>query len=177
MSDQDLIRTLRVQQWLVAEARLLDARRFDLWLELLDPAIRYKVPDRSYLIQKDVTDFRSWAVEHELEAPGGVALIDEDLEALKLRIARFQTKMGWSEMPASMARRLVGNVVVEGEAEGVVSVVSTLFLSKVRREEKVLFTAERRDRLAISPGGYRLRERYVVLDEVVLPSENLSLLF
>ncbi|HEX3917343.1 MAG TPA: aromatic-ring-hydroxylating dioxygenase subunit beta [Caulobacteraceae bacterium] len=177
--DPALFTQLEVQQWLVAEARLLDARRYDLWLQLLDPGVRYRVPDRSYRLQDDVRDFATWSVDRELEGEAGLALIDEDHAGLQLRIGRLRTTMGWAEMPASMSRRLVGNVVVDGaeDAEDCLSVVSTLFLAKVRREERVLFTAERRDRLVQTKDGYRLRARYVVLDDVVLPSENLSLLF
>jgi 3-phenylpropionate/cinnamic acid dioxygenase small subunit len=126
-----------------------------------------------------VRDFAAWAVECELEAPDGLFLIDDDLTALQERIARLQTTMGWAEMPASMSRHLVGNVAIGPETESAdeLAVVSTLFLAKVRREERVLFTAERRDRLVQKADGYRLRDRYVVLDDVVLPSENLSLIF
>ncbi len=175
--DADLVTLARVQQWLIAEARLLDSRRFDHWLELLDEDVRYRVPDRAYAMQSDVRDFASWSVDAELEPAGGLALIDDDLAALKARVGRLQTTMAWAEMPASMARRMVGNVVVEGRDGEVLRVASTLFLAKVREHERVLFTAERRDRLVETADGLRLRERYVVLDDVVLPSENLSLLF
>jgi 3-phenylpropionate/cinnamic acid dioxygenase small subunit len=179
VTNDNLLTLTRLQQWFYQEARLLDARRYDLWLQLLDERIRYRVPDRAYRMQADVRDFSTWAVEREMEAADGLALIDDDLAALTLRIGRLQTTMGWAEMPASMSRRLVGNVMIVGDrdAEGCLPVVSTLYLAKVRREERVLFTAERRDRLTSTPDGYRLRERYVVLDDVVLPSENLSLLF
>jgi 3-phenylpropionate/cinnamic acid dioxygenase small subunit len=179
MTDEGLVTLLRLQQWLYREARLLDSRRYDLWLQLLDERVRYRVPDRSYRNQSDVRDFATWAVECELEAPGGLCLIDDDFAALQQRVGRLRTTMGWAEMPASLSRRLVGNVIIEGEedAEGCLSVVSTLFMAKVRQDERVLFTAERRDRIVNTDQGYRLRERYVVLDDVVLPSENLSLLF
>lgn len=165
-----------VQQWLVREARLLDARRYDLWLELLDPGVRYRTPARAYVAQGDPRDFATWSVDRELEHPQDLPLIDDDLAALQLRIGRLQTRMGWAETPPSMSRRMVGDVVIDGREADVVSVVSTLFLVKARQEERVLFTAERRDKLVVHSEGYRLRERYVVLDDVVLHSENLSLL-
>lgn len=177
--DQTLLTQVKVSNWLVREARLLDARRYDLWLQLLDPAVRYRVPDRSYRLQDDVRDFATWSVEHELEPEGGLALIDEDLAGLQRRVGRLQTTMGWAEMPASMSRRLVGNVVVDDAKVdgGALTVTSTLFLAKTRQHERTLFTAERRDILVEAQDGYRLKSRYVVLDDVVLPSENLSLLF
>jgi 3-phenylpropionate/cinnamic acid dioxygenase small subunit len=85
--------------------------------------------------------------------------------------------MAWAEMPASMSRRMVGNVTIDDDDGEVVSVSSTLFLAKARQTERVMLTAERRDRLAAADDGYRLLERFVVLDAVELPTENLSLLF
>jgi 3-phenylpropionate/cinnamic acid dioxygenase small subunit len=77
-----------------------------------------------------------------------------------------------------MTRRLVSNVMIQAVDElGRLSVVSTIFLHKVRGDSRVLFTAERRDRLVPDAYGFRLQERYVVLDDVVLASENLSVLF
>jgi 3-phenylpropionate/cinnamic acid dioxygenase small subunit len=117
-------------------------------------------------------------VDRELDAGDALTLIDDDLSALQTRIGRLQTNMGWAEMPPSMSRRLVSNVIIEDiDANGCLSVVSALFLAKSRREERVLFTAERRDKLVEVRGSFRLRERYVVLDDAVLAAENLSLLF
>jgi 3-phenylpropionate/cinnamic acid dioxygenase small subunit len=178
MRNEDIVRLISVQQWLYREARILDDRRYDLWLDLLDENIRYRVPSRSFVRQGDVKDFSTWGVDRELDAGNALTLIDDDLPALQTRIGRLQTNMGWAEMPPSMSRRLVSNVIIEdSDAKGCVSVVSALFLAKSRREERVLFTAERRDTLVEVQGGFRLRERYVVLDDAVLAAENLSLLF
>jgi 3-phenylpropionate/cinnamic acid dioxygenase small subunit len=178
MNSEAMMRLLQVQQWLYREARLLDSRRYDLWLELLDDEVRYRVPSRAYIRQGHVKDFTTWSVERELETNDALPLIDDDLPALKARIERLQTGMAWAETPPSMSRRLISNIIVLGtEADGCLSVVSTLFLAKVRSEGRVLFTAERRDRLVSDGDDFRMRDRYVVLDDVVLASENLSLIF
>jgi 3-phenylpropionate/cinnamic acid dioxygenase small subunit len=86
--------------------------------------------------------------------------------------------MAWAETPPSMTRRLVGNVeILEVRDDGVVSAISALFLAKSRADERVLMTAQRRDRLEPHGGGYRLRERLVILDDAVLAASNLSTLF
>jgi len=178
MKADDFSLLTRVEQWLYREARILDARRFDLWLELLDEEIRYRVPSRACIRQGHVKDFATWSVERELETPDSLPLIDDDLTGLRDRIARLQTGMAWAETPPSISRRLVSNVMLlEVDEAGRISVVSTLFLHKVRGDSRVLFTAERRDRLVRDGDGFRLQERYVVLDEVVLAADNLSLLF
>ena len=177
MNLEALQRLVAVQQWLYGEAQLLDGRRFDLWLELLDPEIRYRIPSRAFVRQGDVTDFATWGVERELNTDDSLALIDDDLAGLRARVDRLRTGMGWAETPPSITRRLVGNVQVLDQDAAGLTVVSNLIMTKVRREERVLFSAERRDRLAPVDGGFRLRERFVVLDEAVLASGNLSLLF
>jgi 3-phenylpropionate/cinnamic acid dioxygenase small subunit len=107
MNSEGMMRLLQVQQWLYREARLLDSRRYDLWLELLDDQVRYRVPSRAYIRQAHVKDFTTWSVERELESDDALPLIDDDLVALQLRVARLQTGMAWAETPPSMTRRLV----------------------------------------------------------------------
>jgi len=165
-----------VQQWLAREARLLDGRQFDQWLELLHRDVRYRIPDRSYRTQTEPRDFATWSVDAEIAPEHGLAFVDDDLGGLQRRVARLQSAMAWAETPASMTRRLVGDVIVDSDDGATLSVVSALFVVKARRDERVLLTAERRDRLAIATNGYQLRERLVVLDAVELPTENLSLI-
>ena len=177
MISNDLATLMRVQQWLYREARLLDSRRYDQWLELLDENIRYRIPSRALVRQAHVKDFSTWSVERELEGEGALALIDDDFAGLRSRVERLQSGMAWAETPPSMSRRLVSNVMIDGVCDDCVPVVSTIFLAKSRGDGRVLFTAERRDKLAPIDGDFRLRERYVVLDDVVLAADNLSLLF
>lgn len=178
MNDKMLQQLLIVQQWFYREARILDARRFDLWLELLDERIRYRVPSRAYIRQGNSEDFSTWAVERELSADDALPLIDDDLAGLRSRVGRLQTGMAWAETPPSMTRRIVSNVeILEQDADGRLLTVSALLLAKVRNDEHVIYTAERRDRLVPASEGFRLQDRYVVLDAVVLPSANLSILF
>lgn len=177
MISNDLATLMRVQQWLYREARLLDSRRYDQWLELLDESIRYRIPSRALVRQAHVKDFSTWSVERELEGEGALALIDDDFAGLRSRVERLQSGMAWAETPPSMSRRLVSNVMIDGVYDDCVPVVSTIFLAKSRGDGRVLLTAERRDKLAPIDGDFRLRERYVVLDDVVLAADNLSLLF
>jgi 3-phenylpropionate/cinnamic acid dioxygenase small subunit len=177
MISDDLTTLMRVQQWLYREARVLDSRRYDLWLELLDEHVRYRIPSRAFVRQAHVKDFSTWSVERELDGEGALALVDDDLVALRSRVERLQSGMAWAETPPSMSRRLVSNVMIDSVGDDVVSVVSTIFLAKSRGDGRVLFTGERRDQLALIGGDFRLRERYVVLDDAVLAGDNLSLLF
>lgn len=178
MTNEELLRLATVQQWLYAEARLLDERRYDLWLERMSPAIRYRVPAREYVVQADCRDFSTWSVDREVAPSGSLDFIDDDSAGLRSRIARLQTGMAWAETPPSMTRRLIGNVeILDVSNDGVVSAVSAIFLAKSRADERILLTAQRRDRLEPWGDDYRLRERLVILDDAVLAAANLSALF
>ncbi len=178
MNDRSLSRIIAVQQWYYHEARLLDSRRFDLWLQLMDQRVHYRMPSRAYLQQGDAADFSTWSVEREIDVAGSLPLIDDDLDGLRQRVGRLQTGMAWAETPPSITRRLVTNVeILDEDPQGRLSVTSAILLSKVRSGERVIFTAERRDQLIPSDNGFRLLDRYVILDDVVLASGNLSVLF
>ena len=164
-----------VMQWYHREARLLDERRFDAWLELLAAEVRYRVPSRYLRNPADVRDFATWSVDCELSnGAQQLDLIDDDRAALASRVARLTSGMAWSESPPSFTRRFVSNLEIE-PAEGGVNAVTALLLVKNRANERDLVSAQRRDELVRdASGALLLRSRLVVLDEAVLPVANLS---
>jgi 3-phenylpropionate/cinnamic acid dioxygenase small subunit len=155
-----------IVDFLYGEAELLDERRHDEWLALLDPDIRYVVPVR-------VT------TAHSLEGStlDGMAHFDEDLYSLTKRVQRFATEHAWAEDPPSRTRRYVTNIrVYEGGVAGEVVAKSNLLLFRSRGDlyEHDLLSAVRTDELRPSDGGYRLVRREVLLDESVLRTQNLA---
>lgn len=167
-----------LQFWYAREARLLDERRYDLWLETVDPGIRYQVPTRYLTAQGDVKDFGAWTVERELTQDSDVFFIDDDYAGIKERIERLQSGMAWAEMPPSITRRIVSNVE-PGEArdDGAIEVFSALMAFKSRGpHERGFLTAQRRDLLGPADAGFRLRRRTVIIDDTVLMGENLSII-
>lgn len=176
--NQNMLQLLAVQQWFYREARILDARRYDLWLEQLDERIRYRIPSRGYVCAGNVEDFSTWAVGRELDLPDSLPLIDDDFTSLRERVGRLQSGMAWAEIPPSITRRIVSNIeILDRDSQGRLRAISTTLLNKVRNDESVVYTAQRRDRLLPAGDDFRLQDRYVVLDSVVLASGNLSILF
>ena len=167
-----------VLQWYYREARLLDDRRFDRWLELLAPDVSYRVPSRYLRNPGDVGDFATWSVERELsDGAHNLDLIDDDRAALCKRIARLTSGMAWAESPPSFTRRLVSNLEIE-TADDCIRTVTALVLVKNRATERELWSAQRRDELVRdASGALQLRARLVVLDDAVLPAANLSAIF
>jgi len=147
-----------------AEVLLLQDRRYRDWLETMDPAISYRVPVTTSTLDGLVTR------EDEL------GYYDEDLELLKARVAKLESKQSWVEQPPSRLRYFV-QVVDAHRDGGTVVARSNLLLLQYRWNMEQQFSGERTDVLVSLDGSFRLRERRVVLDRQVLGKQGLSVFF
>lgn len=167
---------LELLQWYAAEAALLDDRRFDAWLELLDHDVDYCVPARWNRSPDRPEDFTTWDVSAELDDDDGhLPLLQLDRAGLGAFVDRLRTGRAWAETPPSRTTRIVGPPVIVAADPTEVAVRSALLLhrSRVEREDATLH-ATRHDTLRRHDGAWRLRRRRVILDSVVLPAHNLS---
>lgn len=153
-----------VCRMLFDEAQLLDSGRFDQWLELLGPDLRYWAPVRADLSRAD-------------EAAGEanrLPLFDETRDSLVLRVKRLATGFAWSEIPPTRTRRFVTNVVVDVRADGRLQVRSNLLVFKSRSPGDETLLAGQREDLWSRDGRWLLHERKIVIDQRTV--ENISLL-
>ena len=160
-----------VEQFLYAEARLLDERRYREWFALLADDLRYVMPLRYNRLARER--------DHELSGPDESAWFDETKASIDMRIKRLETGLAWAEEPPSRVRHLITNVSIEvRDAE--LEVRSCFHVYRSRLERQVdQFTGERTDRLrrAHTPLGWQLASRRIVLDQATLLSNNLSVFF
>ncbi|MEO6410500.1 MAG: aromatic-ring-hydroxylating dioxygenase subunit beta [Burkholderiaceae bacterium] len=147
------------------EVLLLQDRRYREWLETMDPAISYRVPVTTSTMDGLVTQ------EDEL------GYYDEDLRLLKARVAKLESKQSWVEQPPSRLRYFVQVVDAQQGETGIVVARSNLLLLQYRWNMEQQFSGERTDRLVPVDGGFRLRERRVVLDRQALGKQGLSVFF
>jgi ethylbenzene dioxygenase subunit beta len=96
--------TLRaeVEQFLYREARLLDTRKLQDWLDLFTPDGMYWVP-------------------HALEQTSPhdhISLFWEDSMLREVRMRRLSNPRNWSQQPPTRTARIVGNVMIDGLDEG-----------------------------------------------------------
>ena len=147
------------------EVLLLQDRRYREWLETMDSAISYRVPVTTSTLEGLVTR------EDEL------GYYDEDLELLKARVAKLESKLSWVERPPSRLRYFVQLVDVNREEGGIVVARSNLLLLQYRWNMEQQFSGGRTDRLVEADGSFRLRERRVVLDRQALGNQGLSVFF
>jgi biphenyl 2,3-dioxygenase beta subunit len=159
-----------VEQFLYAEAALLDARRYRDWLALLDPDIHYWMPIRRTVTQDDLAD--------EFTRPGDMAFFDDTYALLEMRIRKLEAGSAWSEDPPSRSRHMVSNVRILAAADDRIEAEAAFHLYRTRLDTEVdSWVGRRRDVLRRTPQGLRLAVRHVFLDQTVIRATNMSTLF
>jgi p-cumate 2,3-dioxygenase subunit beta len=136
-----------VEDFLYAEAALLDEWRLDEWLTLFTEQCRYVVPS---------TDLPDGDPNRD------VVLIDDDRELLEARVARLRSRFAYREYPWSRTRRLITNVRVT--QNGADLLVSANFAVHRFRQGSATYVGRYEYVLARSGDGFRIRSRLAVLD-------------
>src|SRR5207244_1939893 len=137
MRNEDLIR--EVEQFLYREARLLDDRRFRVWLTLFTDDVRYWMAARTNRYPKSskaiaILDPDRY-VEDDVGRADELAILDEDKQTLTGRVARLDTGMAWAEDPPSRTRHMISNIEVEpGKTESEITVYSNFIVYRSRAE-------------------------------------------
>lgn len=160
--------TLReITDWLLAEAELLDAHKYREWLDLLTEDIQYIVPLR-------VTRER----EAETDVIANMSHMDDDYDAMEMRVLRLETEYAWAEDPPSRTRHFITNIRVSQGDEGEYLVKSNLLLYRTRGDVPTydLLCGERSDVLLRTDDGLRLDRRSVLLDQTTVMTHNLALI-
>ncbi|WP_204815235.1 3-phenylpropionate/cinnamic acid dioxygenase subunit beta [Mycobacterium riyadhense] len=162
------IRHLQAHQFLVDEAYLLDAQKYETWLDTLTEDIRYVMPVR-------VTTARGAG----FDTSPGMAHFDEDKYSLSQGVARFATEHAWTEDPPSRLRHFITNVRTFADDDRHLTVESAelLFRSRGDVNESALISCGREDLLRRCGGpqnAWKLARRTIFADESVLRMQNLA---
>ena len=149
---------LEIEDWLYREAALLDAGRFEEWLELFDDTVRYWAPVRSNLERSDEPD----RLQH----------FDEDKSMLGLRVARLATGFAHAEEPPSRQRHHVSNVrILKHEGSSRIQVASNLLVFRSREARKeVTYSCGRVDWWRRAGDHWVNEERMILFDHDVIES-------
>ncbi|MBL4621145.1 MAG: 3-phenylpropionate/cinnamic acid dioxygenase subunit beta [Immundisolibacteraceae bacterium] len=160
----------QLEQFLYAEAELLDAWQFNDWLALMAPDVHYWAPVRENRLAREA--------EQEMYPPGTAAHFDENFKMLGQRVARLYTHMSWSESPASRTRHLISNVrahVTDNPDEfRVQSSFHVYRTSSERHQDSVIGRRYDLLRRADNDYGFQIADRTVVFDMSMLLVKNLS---
>ncbi len=156
------------------EARLIDDRRFEEWLDLFTDDAVYWMPGRRSNV------WRSGAVEDSVTKPGELALFEDTKQTLTTRVARLRTGMAWGEEPPSRTRHLITNIEVETR-RGSHPATRPFEFSGVPRAgsntRRDIFAGMREDVLRRIGGDLKIAKRTLRLEDVVHDTKALSIFF
>lgn len=168
--DSDFLGKLRtyyqVRTFYDEEARRLDDREFESWLDLLTEDITYRIPVRTTTAEGGESEFLD------------LCYIDDNRWRLEKRIERLRTEHAWSERPHTRTRHFVSNVRISDDRSDELGVDSNLlvFINRGTSPDYRILSGERRDVLRRRSDGVQLAARTVYLDQSTLPLDKLSVL-
>lgn len=138
------------RDFVVAEAALLDAGRFDEWLALFAEDGRYWVPLLG-AAQADPHSHNSIAYEDRL--------------LLRLRIERLKNPRAHSQHPASQCQHVLQSPQLEREEAGTGELLlrTPFVYVEMRGDEQLMLTGVCRHRLVPRGAGFAIREKRIDL--------------
>lgn len=154
-----------VEQFLYREARLLDERRLDEWLDLLSDELHYWMPMRRNI------KFGDWDLEFT-SSETEINWFDEGKDVLAGRIRQINTGIHWPEEPVSRFEHIITNVEVVSADGDRIRVNSKFFCYQNRLQDEVNhFVGRREDLLRRDPEtGFKIVKRKIILAQnVMLP--------
>ncbi|MDT5348013.1 MAG: p-cumate 2,3-dioxygenase subunit beta [Mycobacterium sp.] len=139
----------RVEDFLYAEAALLDAWQLDDWLLLFDEDAKYEVPCN--------------------DAPDGdpardLLLIDDNYVRLTARLARLNSRRAHREYPHSRTNHQVFNVRVQDVSADEISVTASFTVWRFRAGKSSCYVGRYHYWLRRSDAGFRIAAKRAELD-------------
>jgi 3-phenylpropionate/cinnamic acid dioxygenase small subunit len=154
-----------VEQFLYKEARLLDERRLEEWLDLLAEELHYWMPMRRNI------KFGDWDLEFT-SAETEINWFDEGKDILAGRIRQLNTGVHWPEEPVSRFEHLISNVEVVSAEGDEIRVNSKFHCYQNRLQDEVnQWVGRREDLLRRDPDTkFKIVRRKIILAQnVMLP--------
>ena len=149
-----------VEDFLYAEADLLDAQRYDDWLSLFVEGARFEVP---------TTD------NPHLPAAVSGYFVCDDWNLLKARVKRLKSRKAHAENPASLTHRMVSNVRLAGQQGDELRLTANFIVHRSRDGGMNAYVGRHEHRLHVTEGGLRfLLRRSVLAHEHLTAGARLS---
>ena len=170
VSFAEIARQFEVERFYTAEAALLDAHRYDEWVQLFSDDTHYFMPIRRTRLRRELAK--------EFTQPGEIAFFDETKQTLAGRAAKFNSGTAWAEDPPSRTRHLITNVQVTDDRGDELDVASNFLLYRTRlKSEETTWIGSRQDTLRRDGASFLIAKRLILLDQTLLLSQNLSNFF
>jgi p-cumate 2,3-dioxygenase beta subunit len=140
----------QVEDFLYAEAALLDSWSLDDWLLLYDEDAKYEVPCNDAPDGNPDTD---------------LLLIDDDYARLRARVTRLNSRRAHREYPHSRTNHQVFNVrVADPDGDGAIGVTASFTVWRFRGDKSSCYVGCYRYRLRRSDNGFRIAFKRAELD-------------
>jgi len=150
----------QIEDFLYAEAALLDEWRLQEWLELLTEDVTYAVP---------ATDVP------EGDAKSTLFLIADDALRVHSRVRQLLGKSAWAENPRSRTRRLISNVRIRETDGETIRVTANFVVYRMRMDQVDTYVGRYEYTLVQRDGQLKIRERKAILDlEALRPHGKVS---
>lgn len=166
-----------IEDFLYAEADLLDERRYREWLDLLAEDIVYFMPMRRNV------KFGQHSERENTKSGIGISWFDEDKWTLTKRVEQILTGVHYAEEPLSRVTHMISNVQIRKAFPSVedaseIEVRSRFLLYQNRVEyETYTFVGRRTDTLRKIGSGWKIARREIILDQNILLAKNLTAFF
>ena len=149
---------LRVEEFLIEEAWLIDEWKLTEWAALFTEDAKYYIP--------------------ALDAPDGapsdtVYLISDDIGKIRSRVDQLLSGNAWVESPYSKTRRLVGNVRIESSKADEVVATASFIVTRSRHERTDRWAGYTRYRLVPRGDTFAIRERTVMVSQQTMRPQNM----
>jgi 3-phenylpropionate/cinnamic acid dioxygenase small subunit len=166
-----LLLVREVEEFLYAEAELLDERHFEAWLDLFTEDVRYWMPMRRNV------KFGEQEREDTRERQD-MSWFDEGKDTLRQRVQQLLTGVHWAEEPLSRVCHMVTNVQIVQATTSEVLVKSRFLVYRNRlQDETDFFVGKRQDTLRKVDKTWKIARRKITLDQNVLLAKNLTIFF
>lgn len=164
-----LVTRAEVEDFLYAEADILDAWDYDSWLALFEPGARFEIP---------TTDFDGRASSAEYLPQTSGSFINDDWDLIRARVKRLKSRKAHAENPPSLTHRLVSNVRLfdHGDREApALRATASFVVSRARDGQFDTYFGRYDHVLAVAGDGLRFRRRRSILrHEFLGPGARLS---
>ncbi|TPG36503.1 aromatic-ring-hydroxylating dioxygenase subunit beta [Mycobacterium hodleri] len=148
-----------VEEFLYAEAEMLDTWRLDEWLELFAADAKYEVPCNDALDGDPSRD---------------MMLIDDDLTRLKARVTRLNSRRAHREYPHSRTNHQIFNVRIDSDPRAEVTaeivVAASFTVWRFRGGVTRCYVGQYHYKLRSSETGLRIARKRINLDMTDLRS-------
>jgi p-cumate 2,3-dioxygenase beta subunit len=162
VTSTSVITRAQIEDFLYAEAALLDEWRLREWLELLTDDVVYEVPST------DVPDG---------DSRNSLFLVADSAERLHQRVEQLLGKSAWAENPKSRTRRLISNVRIREATGDTLKITANFVVYRMRSGHIDTYIGRYEHTLVQHHGALKIRYRRAILDlEALQPHGKVSII-